>query len=142
MDFEFYNWTSRPGRGRQLILVPLQRAVRRVLRPMFQRLRDLLQHLYAVQQTDSARVAELAVRVAALETALQQTSSALHQVTTSRRALAQDHLAMTRRVAQLEDLLLQTLASRPEPAAVVDPLDGLYPMTAAAPTNGYRRKAS
>jgi hypothetical protein len=132
MDCEFYNYTSPPAGARRLV-VPVQRLLRRVLRPMFQRLRDLLRHLYDLRQEDAARVAELTHRVAALE-------AAVHQLAASRRALALDHLALTRRVGQLEDLLLQALAARPEPQA--DPLDGLLPLDGVAHTGQPLRKAS
>lgn len=132
MDFEFYNHTSPPVGARRL-LIPPQRLLRRVLRPMFHRLRDLIQHLYDLRRGDEARVADLTHRVAALE-------AALAQVTAARRALALDHLAMTRRLAQLEDLLLQALAARAEPQP--DPLEDLHPLNGAAGTNGQLRKAS
>ncbi len=131
MDCEFYNYTSPPTGARRLV-VPAQRLLRRVLRPMFLRLRDLIRHLYDLRQGDVARVAELTQRVAALE-------ATVHQLAAARRALALDHLALARRAAQLEDLLLQALAARPEPQA--DPLDGLLPMDAVKPA-GQLRKAS
>jgi hypothetical protein len=128
MDFEFYNYTSRPTGVRRL-LVPIQRLLRRILRPMFNRLRDLLTLLFHRQDEDHRTIADLQHRVAALE-------ATVAQLTASRRAFQLDYVALTRRVAQLEDMLLQSMVMRG------DPLDGLLPMDADHTQNGSMRKAS
>jgi hypothetical protein len=100
---------------------------------MLHRLRDLIQNLYDMRADDAARIAELTHRVATLE-------AALGHMTAARRALAQDQLAMTRRLGQLEDLLLESLAARPEPQP--ESLDELHPLSPTAGVNGQLRKAS
>lgn len=129
MDFEFYNYTSPPAGVRRL-LIPMQRVLRRILRPMFHRLRDLLTLVYQRQDEDRRQIDHLTHRVAHLEVQLQQAAAA-------RRAFQLDYVALTRRVAQLEDLLLQSMADRHH-----DPLDGLLPMDAEPATNGKLRRAS
>ncbi|HVK16686.1 MAG TPA: glycosyltransferase family 4 protein, partial [Fimbriiglobus sp.] len=103
VDPNFFDHTSQG-----LVRAPLtaaQRALRRVLRPMFHRLRDLLQFLHHQDLSQQRAIADLTARLAEAEAAL-----ARHEA--RRQALDADHLAVTRRLAQLEDLLLQSLAGR------------------------------
>jgi hypothetical protein len=131
MDFEFYNYLSQPT-GLRRMMLPMQRLARRVLRPMFNRLRDLLTLLFHRQEEDRRTIADLQNRVTALE-------ATVTQLTANRRAFQLDYVALTRRVAQLEDLLLQSAAVKG------DPLDGLLPIDADHAdhaNNGAVRKAS
>ncbi len=125
MDFEFYNHTS-PRSGLRRLLVPVQRLARRVLRPMFHRLRDLLAHLYHRQQADRETVTELRHRVAALE-------ATVANLTAHYQVVRLDHIALSRRVVQLEEQLN---------AAKAAPLDGVLPIDADRANNGVVRKAS
>jgi len=128
MDFEFYNYTSPPTGIRRLLL-PFQRLARRILRPMFNRLRDLLTLLFHRQEEDRRIIADLQNRVLSLE-------AMVAELTANRRAFHLDHVALTRRVGQLEDLLLQVMVMK------ADPLDGVLPIDADHSNNGVVRKAS
>ena len=129
--FAFYDYTSA-GRGwRGRVLVPAQRAVRRVMRPAFHRLRDLLQFLSDRQETQAAVIADLSAHLGQTRSLLDDTqrnlarlsheygagsagrdqlAHAYQQLAHAYRALAQDHTAVCRRIALLEDILLQSAA--------------------------------
>jgi glycosyltransferase involved in cell wall biosynthesis len=105
VDVNFFDHTSR-GLARAPLTVA-QRALRRVLRPMFHRLRDLLHWLHHQDLEQQRAIAELSARLAEAEAALARREA-------QRQAFEADHRSVTRRLAQLEDLLLQTLAGRDE----------------------------
>jgi alkylhydroperoxidase family enzyme len=105
VDVNFFNHTSR-GLARAP-LTAAQRAARRVQRPMFHRLRDLLHWLHHQDLAQQRAIAELSARLAEAEATLARREA-------QRQAFEADHQAVTRRLAQLEDLLLQTLAARDE----------------------------
>src|ERR1700752_298910 len=128
MDFEFYNYTSQPT-GMRRLLVPMQRLARRILRPMFNRFRDLITLLFHRQGEDRRIIADLQHRVTSLE-------ATVTQLTANRRAFQLDHVALTRRVAQLEDMLLQATVMKG------DPIEGLLPIDSDHTQNGVVRKAS
>lgn len=128
MDFEFYNYTSQPT-GLRRLLVPMQRMARRILRPMFNRLRDLITLLFHRQEEDRRIIADLQHRVTSLE-------ATVTHLTANRRAFQLDYVALTRRVAQLEDMLLQAMVTKG------DPIEGLLPIDADHTQNGVVRKAS
>lgn len=132
MDFEFYNVTT-PATGAKRALIPLQRMMRRLLRPMLHRLRDLLTILSQRQHEMTAHVVVLAARVEALEAQLKKANA-------DSKALELEHLAVVRRLAQLEDLLLQSLTVRAEVDARNIP--GLPTLAATESSNGSFRKAS
>jgi hypothetical protein len=96
---------------------------------MFNRLRDLLTLLFHRQEEDRRVLADLQNRVLSLE-------ATVTELTASRRALQLDHVALTRRVGQLEDLLLQLTVMKG------DPLDGVLPIEPEHKGNGVVRKAS
>lgn len=128
MDFEFYNYLSPPS-GIRRVLLPFQKLARRILRPMFNRLRDLLTLLFDRQQEDRRIIADLQTRVTSLE-------ATVAQLTANRQAFHLDYVALTRRVGQMEDLLVQVLVMK------TDSLDGVLPIDAEHGTNGVVRKAS
>lgn len=101
--FAFYDYLA-VGRGRGRLVAPLQRLLRRLLRPAFFRLRDLLHHLFDRQHEQIIATAALSARLSALEDQHQRLSQA-------HRALLLDHTAAARRVMLLEDLILQGSAS-------------------------------
>jgi hypothetical protein len=105
VDVNFFDHTSRGLARAPLTLA--QRALRRVLRPMFHRLRDLLHWLHHQDLEQRRTISELSTRLAEAEAAL-----ARREV--QRQAFEADHRAVTRRLAQLEDLILQTLTGRDE----------------------------
>ncbi|HET6572594.1 MAG TPA: glycosyltransferase family 4 protein [Fimbriiglobus sp.] len=110
VDVNFFDHTSR-GLARAPLTIT-QRALRRVLRPMFHRLRDLLHWLHHQDLEQRRAIAELSARLAEAEAALARREA-------QRQAFEADHQAVTRRLAQLEDLILQTLAGRDEPPATL-----------------------
>ena len=149
MDFEFYN--ADPPRTRlRWLLKPFRRLARRIQRPSFHRLRDLLTQLYndnreltaklqlaeAGQATTAEQLAErfegrlqtgLAGVAEQLEGRLQaclagQAAAAEHLegrlqtcqagYETRQKVIAVDYLAMARRLARIEDLLIQSRTER------------------------------
>jgi glycosyltransferase involved in cell wall biosynthesis len=110
VDVNFFDHTS--GGLARTPLTVAQRALRRVLRPMFHRLRDLLHWLHHQDLEQRRAIAELSARLA-------ETEATLARQEAQRQAFEADHLAVTRRLASLEDLLLQTLAGRDEPPATL-----------------------
>jgi len=131
MDFEFYN-TTTPASGAKRALIPLQRILRRILRPMLHRLRDLLTLLSQRQQEAAANVDALDARIELLEAQAKKAAA-------EQKALELEHLAMVRRLAQLEELLLQSINIRHD--ADVTEIPGL-PSLAPVESNGSFRKAS
>jgi hypothetical protein len=119
MDFAFYHADPPPsllGRAVQ----PLRRLFRRIQRPYFYRLRDLIAHLFHQQQAISHRCDELAAHIHAVDAALRDRVEA-ERTPLQPQAFTADYLALTRRLAQLEDLLIdlhaRTPAAAPVPAA-------------------------
>jgi hypothetical protein len=105
MDFAFYDEIGgRSASGAALL--PVRRAIRRVMRPTLYRLRDLLQFLFDKHREDRTRIEQLERQVAALQTQL-----------AAYRPLVADYVGVTRRVAELENQLLRTLAE-PRPVVV------------------------
>lgn len=114
-DLAFYNVGTEPGgRLRSLVVLP-RRLLRRLLRPFFQRLVEILQSL--CDRLDAAEEADRALRsdVERLHERQEQLAESLR----SSIALGWDHVAMARRLAVLEDRveLLTRLAEAelPEP---------------------------
>jgi hypothetical protein len=101
MDAAFYNHDTSPQGLRRAIL-PASRLLRRVQRPYFQRLRDLLAMLWQQNRDRQCEIHELREKLATAE----RTIIDLH---TSLRGFQVDYTAVTRRMAHLEDLLLDTL---------------------------------
>jgi len=132
MDFEFYNVTSPPS-GMKRALIPFQRMARRVLRPMLHRLRDLLT-LISQKQSETADV------VACLQGRLNFLEAQTAKVTSEHKALELDHLALMRRAAHLEELLLQSLAQKSDAAERRIP--SLPTLGSVESSNGSFRKAS
>ena len=112
MDFAFYDEIGGRSVG-GAVLAPVRRLVRRVMRPTLYRLRDLLQFLFDKHREDRARIEQLEGQVAALraQVAAQQAQLAAY------RPLIADYVGVTRRVAELENQLLRTLAE-PRPVIV------------------------
>jgi hypothetical protein len=136
--YAFYDYTSAGRRGPGLMLVPAQKALRRIMRPAFFRLRDLLQLLSDRLQHEADRTSWVSDRLAVLEKARleerlhhlelthQTLTQAYHQLEQSyqtllathtellavHRALVTDHLAASRRVVMLEDMILQAANDR------------------------------
>jgi hypothetical protein len=79
---------------------------------MFHRLRDLLHWLHHQDLAQQRAIAELSARLAEAEAALARREA-------QRQAFEADHQTVTRRLAQLEDLLLQSLCVRDEPPATL-----------------------
>src|SRR6478672_7552480 len=104
MDFAFYNEIGG-GTAGGAVLAPARRSLRRLLRPTFYRLRDLLQFLFDKHREDRARIEQLERETAALRAQM-----------AAYRPLVADYVGVTRRVAELENQLLRTLA---EPRPVV-----------------------
>lgn len=120
MDFAFYNEARRRT---ALGVVPeaARRVLRRIQRPMFFRLRDLLHFLYARQEEDrvraeaaarelaalAARVGELAREVAALR---DQLAEAGRRAAEFERRVLVDLSVLDGRIAGTEDDLLRVLA--------------------------------
>lgn len=128
MDFEFYN--VEPSRGFKASLVRLfRRLLRRVQRPYFQRLRDLLQWLSDRQTIADHRHDDLAARLEAvhnhhltvevqhrerigqLERAITELNEKLTVSQHEKAVFQADYLAVTHRQARLEDLLFDVLAN-------------------------------
>ena len=106
--FAFYDYTSsRTGLPARL-LVPAQRVARRVLRPMFHRLRDLLQYLGDRQQAQAQDITHVSERVDHSE----------HRIEYAMQWLVGDHEHI---VAMMEQLA----ATREQLATVQDQLAAL-----------------
>ena len=101
MNYDFYNHISGRRSVKTRALVPAQRLLRRLLRPIFFRLRDIVQYLSDRQQSQNETLTQTITRLNALEEQHIRLAYA-HQ------ALIQDHMAASRRVVMLEDLILQT----------------------------------
>jgi hypothetical protein len=121
MDFEFYNEI-----GRGSVLTPARRGLRRLLRPTFYRLRDLIRLLFDRQQEDRAQLdalraelADLRARHAALA-AEHSELAAVHAAVMAElredcarlRPVATEAAGVSRRIAVLEDALLRSMADR------------------------------
>ncbi len=128
MDFEFYN-VDPPGGLMLRMLRPFRRILRRVQRPYFLRLRDLLQLLFhrysevVQRQDDFATQLKMVedhykARVEHLERAAAHLHGSLTTAQTEKAVFQTDYLAVTRRLARLEDLLIDVLASQPIPSEV------------------------
>jgi hypothetical protein len=105
MDFAFYDEIGARSSG-GVVLAPVRRAVRRLMRPTLYRLRDLLQFLFDKHREDRARIEQLERQVVALQSQL-----------AAYRPLVADYVGVTRRVAELENQLLRTLAE-PRPVTI------------------------
>jgi hypothetical protein len=127
MDFDFFNHTSNP-KGLRRGLYLMQRTLRMTLRPMLFRLRDLIAHLYHRQEADRAHINDLQNQV-------QQLKEEVARLMVIRRAFQLDHLALTRRVAMLEDMLLGNLQKN-------DFHDELLPLDANNTRDIHTRKVS
>lgn len=121
MNFAFYDEPYQLRGWRKTVDLP-RRLVRRLQRPFFYRLRDLLTFLYHKQLEANMQAAELRQRLAAAEQTIAEQRAAA-------RAFAVDYLAVTRRLAHLEDLVLTIQA---EPAAPPPAVLPLRPHRAAA----------
>lgn len=128
MDFEFYNVEPEGGLLSRL-LRPVRRVLRRIQRPYFHRLRDLLQWLFDNQRVQAQRHDELAAhvkrleqqyqaRIEELERTIGHANSALAAAQQEKTVFLTDYLAVTRRLVRLEDLLIDVLASQPVPTEV------------------------
>lgn len=95
MDCAFYHSSGSP-RGWRRAFVPFQRAVRRVQRPYFQRLHDILLALWHSSRQREHEIHTLHQRLSALE----HSHAELAQ---RHRALQMDRGAAARRLAQLEE---------------------------------------
>ena len=155
MDFAFYDNDPSTGFGARL-LRPFRRLLRRIQRPYFYRLRDLLAHLFHRSEVDRHCLNTLEQRVNQLEARSHKpdfTSSPLQA-----KVLTADYLAMSRRVAAIEDVLtslhsaqatqLQTELSEMDELAVrlrrlellVDKLQSVYNLDEILPMNGEAKK--
>src|SRR5262245_45685385 len=105
MDLAFYNEIGGHSAA-GLLVRPARRIRRRLLRPTYQRLRDLLQLLFDRQNENRARIEELEGTVASLQSQI-----------AAYRPLVADYIGVTRRLAVLEDQLLRTLAE-PRPVTL------------------------
>jgi len=123
MEFEFYNVEPSGGLMSRM-LRPFRRLLRRIQRPYFQRLRDLLQTLYGQQTAQAQRQNDFATQLKTVEDhymarieQLEKTIAHLHGVVgtvQNEKAFFQtDYLAVTRRLARLEDLLIEVLVNTP-----------------------------
>ncbi|QVL33567.1 hypothetical protein KIH39_06550 [Telmatocola sphagniphila] len=99
MDFAFYHHEQNPQGWRKAI-VPVRRALRRVQRPYFVRLKDLLVGLW---QSDKM----LAEDLRKLRMQLEEMEEAHQALVKSHRALEMDRDALASRLAQIEDVILE-----------------------------------
>lgn len=122
-DFAFYNTLAPANSLGERLVRPLRRLVRYLLRPLFQQLEGMLHQLDADQSqtraTLAADLARLRSELASLRTELRTDLARQAEESTARHrerleALEDDHLAATRRLAQLED---QMEALHPRSAA-------------------------
>lgn len=116
-DLAFYNAGCHDPKGVRKAIVPFRRALRRVLRPAFQRLVEILTSL--CDRIDAAEHAHGALRhdVAALRARQDRMAGQLQTAV----ALGWDYVALTRRLAVLEDRVESLMpAGRPADA---DPAD-------------------
>lgn len=119
-DLAFYNAGCLELRGLQRLTVPFRRLVRYLLRPIFYRQVELFQELQndlatmaGTQQQLLGEIGELSQALSRLRTDLEETRTALQELRRetapfARRlerleGLEEDHLALTRRLATLED---------------------------------------
>jgi septal ring factor EnvC (AmiA/AmiB activator) len=101
MDAAFFNHDTAPRSWRRAF-VPLRRVLRRIQRPYFQRLHDLLHNLSQTSRAQQAELQHLQHQAAAAQATIAELRQTL-------RAFQVDYTAVTRRMAHLEDLLLDTL---------------------------------
>jgi len=123
MDFEFYNVDPHGGLLARSFR-PARRFLRRIQRPYFHRLRDLLQWLFDRQIETSRRQDDFTVhlkmvedhykaRIDHLERSISHVGGELAAAQREKAVFQTDYLAVTRRLARLEDLLIEVLASQP-----------------------------
>ena len=97
MEFAFYNDDAKPRGLRAAAIVPFRRALRRLQRPYFVRLKDLLMTLWQANVEREREIQAMQQRLAMMEVA--------HRDLMQRhRALMMDRGASARRLAHLEDL--------------------------------------
>jgi hypothetical protein len=92
----FYHAGCEAGRGVKGAFVPLRRALRRILRPMFVRLAEQM-------ETASSRLDRAEQRLDGLDGRLDHTSDQMQATI----AFGWDYVAMVRRLAALEDQVAQ-----------------------------------
>jgi hypothetical protein len=110
-DLAFYNVGCQEPRGARRLVVPARRAMRRLLRPIFQRQVEIFQSL--CDRIDAAEVAEGHLRSDLDDLARRQDELAdqvQHAI-----AFGWDYVAMVRRLALLEDRV-SSLAAAGSPA--------------------------
>jgi uncharacterized coiled-coil DUF342 family protein len=111
----FYHEGFDPAKGLKGAIIPLRRAIRRVLRPMFVRLGDQIDSLAARLDLAENRINELSNRHDETNDQLQATV-----------AFGWDYVAMARRLAALEDEISRLRRSdstnRDDPRQLVLPL--------------------
>jgi hypothetical protein len=98
-DLAFYNAGCHEPKGARRVVVPARRALRRLLRPIFQRQAELLQAI--CHRLDAAEAADAALRgnVDALARRQDQLADQMRETI----AFGWDYVALTRRLAALED---------------------------------------
>jgi hypothetical protein len=150
MDFAFYDHDP-DRRGLRSAVRPFRRLLRRLQRPYFHRLRDLLTFLYHTHLEHQKREDDLTAHVTAAHDLATQRADALQRQVAELewknaelrreweaarqqlRAFGVDYLAMSRRLAQLEDLLLQVHASLPAVPANGESADGAIALFPTVP---------
>lgn len=115
-DLAFYNAGCHEPRGARRAVVPVRRALRRVLRPIFQRQVEIFQNL--CDRLDAAERADHALRER-LDVLSGRQDAFAEQVQTTI-AFGWDYVAMVRRLAVLEDRV-EALAARAEGKTEVGP---------------------
>ena len=98
-DLAFYNVGCHEPRGARRLVVPARRAVRRLLRPIFQRQVEIFQSL--CDRLDAAERADRAIR-GDLDHLIRRQDDLAEQVQHAI-AFGWDYVAMVRRLAALED---------------------------------------
>jgi hypothetical protein len=106
----FYNVGCDEPKGRRRLIVPLRRALRRVLRPFFLRQVEIFSHL--CDRLDAAEAADLNLRRQFEHMSARQDDLAdqAHAAV----AFGWDYMAMVRRLAALEDRVEALSAERDE----------------------------
>ncbi|MGL6076607.1 MAG: hypothetical protein ACRC8S_20830 [Fimbriiglobus sp.] len=120
MNFAFYDFDDHPSRGARLVR-PFRRLLRRMQRPYFYRLRDLLTWIYHRSEADRSHIHNLDCRLARLEASSVKTDHAMSPL--KAKAFTADYLALSRRLASIEDTLARSIASQENDSTPIDNLD-------------------
>jgi hypothetical protein len=112
IDLAFYNAGCGGLKGPKKAIIPFRRALRRVLRPIFQRQVDILQHLCDRLDGDDREIRGLRTDLDHLTRRHEHAASQIQATM----AFGWDYVAMARRLAILEDRV-EALMARAERAA-------------------------